>query len=401
MAKKDNPNSVLNSKNAYAGIILLGIVSLMGDVVYEGARGLVPDYLKFLGASAIIVGVVGGLGEFLGYALRLVSGILADTTRAYWFFIFSGYGLIVSIPLLGLTSGWEIAIILVLFERLGKALRSPSRDTVLSVISKGVGAGKAFGIHELLDQVGAVLGPLIVASLMYYSGNNYKQAFSFLALPFVMLLVALAYTYRKVGSKMVTESRAKGVGGRLEKSFYVYTLAVMLNTIGLIPAALILYKASVILQPEHLQWMVPLFYLLIQGVDAFVALIAGYAYDKLGVKFLALPFVLSIIPSLFIAIDSGLMALAMASAFFGAVLGMQESIYRAAVSEFVPVSSRGTAYGIFNTAYGIGFVISGGVYGLLMDLNASLTTILLFVALTQISAIIVLLRIHKSSKGKA
>jgi len=158
----------LNSRSAYVGILLLGIVSLMGDVVYEGSRGLVPDYLKFLGATAFIVGLVGGLGEFLGYALRLASGFFADTTRAYWLFIFLGYGLIASIPLLGLAGSWKIAVILVLLERLGKACRSPSRDTVLSIISKDVGAGKAFGIHEFLDQIGAIAGPLIVATLMFY-----------------------------------------------------------------------------------------------------------------------------------------------------------------------------------------------------------------------------------------
>ena len=190
-------HAFLNSKNAYAGILLLGIVSLLGDVVYEGSRGLVPGYLKFLGASAFIVGLVGGVGEFLGYAVRLVSGVLADTTRAYWLFIFLGYGLIASIPLLGLAGAWEIAIILVLLERLGKALRSPSRDTVLSIVSKDVGMGKAFGIHELLDQIGAVAGPLIVATLMLYSSNNYQLTFSFLLLPFLMLLAALVYTSRK------------------------------------------------------------------------------------------------------------------------------------------------------------------------------------------------------------
>jgi len=126
-------------KNAYLGILLLGIVSLMGDFVYEGSRGIVPGYLEFLGATAAIVGLVGGLGEFLGYTVRLVSGFLADTTRAYWLFIFIGYALIVSIPLLGLQLGLGIAITLVLLERLGKAFRAPSRDTVLSIISKDVG----------------------------------------------------------------------------------------------------------------------------------------------------------------------------------------------------------------------------------------------------------------------
>jgi MFS family permease len=389
----------LNSKSAYASILLLGIVSLMGDVVYEGSRGLVPDYLKFLGASAVVVGLVGGLGEFLGYAVRLVSGVLADTTRAYWLFIFLGYGLIASIPLLGFAGGWEIAIILVLLERLGKAFRSPSRDTVLSIVSKDVGAGKAFGVHELLDQVGAVAGPLIVATLMFYSGNSYQQTFSFLLLPFLMLLAALVYTYRKIGSKTITESKVTSEKGRaLGKPFYIYTFAAMLNTIGLIPVALILYKASVILQPEHQQWMVPLIYLLIQGVDASVALFSGYAYDKFGIKVLTLPFILSLFPPLFTMINSELSGLIIASVFFGIVLGMQESIYRAAVSEFTPISSRGTAYGIFNTAYGVGFLISGGIYGLLMDFNVPFTITLLFVILTQTMAITALLQIHQRSK---
>jgi len=392
-------HSFLNSKSAYAAIILLGIVSLMGDTVYEGSRGLVPDYLKFLGASALIVGLVGGFGEFLGYALRLVSGVLADTTRAYWFFIILGYGLIGAIPLLGFANIWEIAIILILLERLGKAFRTPARDTVLSVIGKNVGAGKAFGVHELLDQVGAVAGPLLVAALMFYSSDNYRLTFSFLLLPFVMLVLTLIYTYRKIGSEPITEPKTTNMKGKaLGKPFYTYTFAVMINTIGLFPVGLILFKASVILQPEKLQWMVPLFYVLIQGIDAFFALLSGYAYDKFGMKFLTLPFILSLFPPLFAMSDAGLSSLVVASAFFGIVLGMQESIYRAAVSEFTPVSSRGTAYGIFSTALGFGFLISGGVYGSLIDFNAPFSVTLLFVILTQAIAIISLLQTAQRRK---
>jgi len=129
---------------AYKAIILFGIVSLLGDIIYEGCRGLVPD--KFLGATAFIVGVIGGLGEFIGYSVRLVSGFLADTMKSYWLFIFLGYGLLVSIPLLGFSFTWQVAAIFVLLERLGKALRTPSRDIILSVIGKEVGTGKTFGI---------------------------------------------------------------------------------------------------------------------------------------------------------------------------------------------------------------------------------------------------------------
>ena len=385
-------------KNAYFGILLLGIVSLMGDVVYEGSRGIVPSYLEFLGATALIVGLVGGLGDFLGYAVRLVSGFLADTTRAYWLFIFLGYGLIVSIPLLGLPLGLGIAVILVLLERFGKAFRSPSRDTVLSIISKDVGAGKAFGIHELLDQIGAILGPLMVAFLML-STNNYSFTFSFLFLPFLVLLVVLAYTHKRIGSKtfIIEPQKIEGKREKLARPFYIYTFAVLLNTVGLIPYTLILYKASEILQPTQ-QWIVPLIYLLIQGVDAPMALIAGYAYDKFGIGVLVMPFLLSLFPPLLTMVGAELSTLIAAAIVFGLVLGTQESIYRAAVSELTPISSRGTAYGIFNTAYGVGFLISGALYGLLMELKPPFIVVIFYVSVTQIIATASLLSIRSELK---
>ena len=121
---------------------------MLGDIVYESGRGIAPDYLMFLGASAIMVGVVSGAGEFLGYGARLITGTLSDKSKAYWVFIFAGYGFILAIPLIGFTFNLELVIALILLERLGKALRSPSRDAVVSIIGKDVGSGKAFGLHE-------------------------------------------------------------------------------------------------------------------------------------------------------------------------------------------------------------------------------------------------------------
>jgi MFS family permease len=386
------------SRSAYMGILLLGIVSLMGDIVYEGSRGIVPSYLKFLGATGIIVGLVGGLGDFLGHAVRLVSGFLADATRSYWFFIFLGYGLIASIPLLGASHSLEIAIILVLLERFGKAFRSPARDTVLSVISKNVGAGKAFGFHELLDQIGAITGPLIVTGVMLAT-SNYNYTFAVLSIPFLILLAVLAYTYKRIRPETIL-GQQKATGEKkekLSKPFYIYTFAVLLNTVGLIPFTLILYKASNILSAEQ-QWIVPLIYTLIQGVDASIALASGYAYDKFGIKVLILPFFLSLFPSLLVMVNSDLSIIMVAAIFFGLVLGMQESIYRAAVSQLAPISLRGTAYGIFNTAYGIGFLVSGAVFGLLIDFKISLITVLLYIFITQIIAIASLLSVRSKTE---
>lgn len=386
-------NLSTNSKSAYIAILLLGIVSLMGDVIYEGSRGIVPPYLVFLGASAFVIVFVGRLGEFLGYAFRLISGVAADTTQAYWIFIFLGYGLIASIPLLGFAGGWETAIILILLERLGKAFRSPSRDAVLSIVSKGVGSGKAFGIHEFLDQIGAVLGPTIVAGLMLYSNNDYRQIFSFLLLPFIILLAVLFYTYKRIGKlrHVETEKAKSEENNKLGKPFYTYTFAVALNPVGLIPYELILYKASVLLQPAE-QWIVPLIYTVIQLVDAPSALISGYAYDKFKIRVLVLPFALSVIPTLIAMTLEDLSMLVIAAVIFGLVLGMQESIYRAAVSEFAPLSSRGKAYGVFNTAYGLGILVSGVIYGLMATLRPPLTFIVLYAVLTQCFAVILLFK---------
>ncbi|MEM2971028.1 MAG: MFS transporter, partial [Candidatus Bathyarchaeia archaeon] len=345
MANKQKLNA---RKTDYVGILLLGIVSLMGDMVYEGSASITPNYFKFLGVAGVVTGLAFGLGEFLGNAVRLLSGFLADTTRAYWLFMFLGYSLIISIPLLGFTSSLEIIVALILLERLGKAIRAPSRDTVLSVVSKDVGAGKAFGIHEFLDQTGAVLGPLVVAALMLSTSNNYGYTFSFLFLPFLILLAVLTYTYRRIGAKMTVEGlRAEKGKEKPPKFFYVYTFAVLMNTVGLINAKLIIYKASEFLEPAQ-QWIAPLLYLLVQLVDAPTALISGYAYDKFGTKFLVLPFTLSIFPAFFAMGGNELSIFMVALVFSGLVLGMQESVYRAAVSELTPVSSRGTAYGIFN-----------------------------------------------------
>jgi len=400
LQKEDQETTKNRRKSAYLGILLLGIVSLMGDIVYEGSRGVLPSYLEFLGASILIAGLVGGL-DVLGYVARLVSGFLADKTQAYWIFIFIGYGLIASIPLLGIFTGLEMIILLVSLERLGKAFRAPSRDTVLSFISKDVGAGRAFGIHELLDQIGGILGPLIVAGLMFYS-NDYRQTFNFLFIPFLILLVALGYTYKRIGSKtIITSSRTEGKGKKLTKPFYVYTFAVLLNTIGLIPYTLILYRASEILKPMNQQWIVPLIYLLIQGVDAPAALLSGFAYDKYGIRVLVVPFVLSIFPPLLTIANAELTMLIAASIVFGLVLGMQESIYRAAVSNLTPISSRGTGYGIFNTAYGVGLFISGASYGLLMTLNPPFIIVILYVLIMQIIATASLLSVSVQMKNRS
>lgn len=380
----------ISKRTAYVAILTMGIVSMLGDIVYESGRGIAPDYLRFLGASAFLVGAVSGAGEFIGYAMRLVSGNLADKSRAYWLFIFLGYGLILAVPLIGFTSSIEVVMTLLLLERLGKALRSPSRDTVISIVSKGVGSGKAFGLHEAIDQIGAIIGPLILGGVMFYTANSYPIAFKILLIPYVLMLVAIAYTYRKIGKGVDVEAKSiRGEGASLSRGFWIYCAAILLNTLGLIPVALILYTGSSILQPLGQQWIVPLLYVVVQVVDAPMALVSGYLFDRMGVKLLVLPFILAIFPA-FLAFYGGFAGVIAACIVFGLVLGIQESIYRAAIADLVPLSRRGTAYGIFNTALGLGTLASGVIFGFFIDQNYSAIVMMGFALVLQVGAIIAL-----------
>ena len=368
---------------------------MLGDIVYESGRGIAPNYLMFLGASAFTVGVVSGAGEFLGYGARLITGTLSDKTKAYWVFIFAGYGFILAIPLIGFTFSLELVIALILLERLGKALRSPSRDAVVSIIGKNVGSGKAFGLHEAVDQIGAVIGPLLFAAVLFFTANNYQAAYGVLLIPFVLMIIVLVYTYRKVGKTVEVEVKNTNQEKvPLSRGFWFYCLAVFLNTLGLIPVALILFVGSSILQPLGQAWMVPILYVVVQGVDAPMALISGHLFDKLGVKFLVLPFALSVFPVFFVSYG-GLVGVVAACVTFGLVLGMQESIYRAAVCELVPLVRRGTAYGIFNAILGFGTLVSGVIFGYFLNVGYSVFILVGFSLTLQVGSILTLTRNRK------
>lgn len=385
-----NNNEINTKKIGYIVIISFGLISLFGDIIYEGARGIIPPYLYSLGATAAIVGLATGLGDFLGYSLRIISGYLADVKKTYWLFVFMGYGLLITIPLLAIAGHWEIAILLVVIERVAKAFRSPARDTLISVSTKSVGTGKAFGFHELMDQLGAVSGPAVLAVILYFTNNNYFYAFSSLIIPYFLLILILIITYMKV--KPYTDkalssihSREKISKGSLPKAFYLYSLAVFLNTAGLITAQLIQYIAGLIMA----LWMISILYLMIQAVDAFFAPISGYIYDRTGRYILVVPFILSIIPSVF-ALQKTYYSVLVAAIFIGAILGMQESIYRAAVSDVSTIDRRGVAYGLFYVFYGFGFIVSGYVFGTFIDQNIY-TEAIIYSIMMQIIAIILLL----------
>ena len=365
-------------KLAFQFILLLGIVSLFGDIAYEGARSVTGPFLAILGASAGIVGFITGFGEFVAYAFRLVSGYIGDYTRKYWLLTIVGYALIFSIPFLAFTGYWQVAALLLILERIGKGMRSPARDTILSHATKQVGRGFGFGIHEALDQVGAIIGPLLF-SLFFFLNFGYKQSFIILFVPVILALVVLLLAKQKVPSPEKFEVKSKKIKAKLPKAFWFYISFTFLSVAGLANFQLISFhlKTKSIITDAA----IPLLYVVAMGFDALVALLVGKIYDKVGMKALALiPLLTIFIP--FLGFSSSCTFAIVSSIFLGAVLGIHETVMRAAVADLTSIEHRGFAYGIFNTVYGLALFLGSILIGFFYEI--SLAYLIFYVILMEI-----------------
>ncbi|MBC7325411.1 MAG: MFS transporter [Moorella sp. (in: Bacteria)] len=356
-----------------------------------------------LGASATALGMVSGIGELIGYGLRLAAGCLVDRTGKYWFFTFLGYAVnLLAVPALALAGRWEWAAALMILERLGKAIRTPARDTMLSYATSSVGRGWGFALHEAMDQLGAVSGPLIIAAVFYFQGT-YQAGFGILALPAVLALLTLAVAKmnfpapRELESKSKKEGAALGEKGNLPAAFWWYTVFTALTVAGYAHFQLMAYHWK--MQEIILDVQIPVFFAVAMGVDALAALAAGKMYDRTGLSLLAgVPLLSLLLP--FLAFSGGAAAALAGTILWGAVMGIQETVMRAAVADMIPAAKRGFAYGVFNTAYGLAWFAGSALLGFLYDL--SLTWVIVFAAGAQLTAIpFLLIAIRRQAPRKA
>lgn len=390
----DNPR-----RKALSVIILFGLVSLFGDIVYEGARSVNGPYLELLAANAVIVGLIAGAGEFIGYALRLISGYISDRTKSYWLLTFLGYGVLISVPLLSLAGIWQVAAFLIIIERIGKAIRNPARDTILSQASSQVGTGFGFGLHEAMDQIGAVAGPLIFTAFFIllktrHAGiADYQKGYSLLWIPFLLIILCLVISYRKVPKPDTLEiaARSGSVPNKLSRVFWLYTLFTFIASAGFCNFLLIAFHFK--LRDIISDAQIPLFYAVAMLIDAIAALAIGKMYDLSkarnnnrngGLNLLVIIPVFSVFMAIFVF--SGNMAFIIAGVcFWGVVMGIHETIMRSAIADITPLEKRGTGYGLFNATYGLGVFLGSFLLGFLYD--RSIYLLLIAVAIIEILAL--------------
>lgn len=392
------------SVKPYGFIVGFGIVSMLMDVVYEGALAVQGPLLASFGASALIVGIVSGLGEATALAGRLFSGPLADRTGRYWTFAILGYAATaLAVPAMGFIGSLIGVSFLVIFERFGKSLRTPSRDAMISHAAHAVGTGKGFALHEVLDQIGAVGGPLIVASLLSFSGNDYRIALGVLVIPGIAALcVLLALRHRVPRPSLYESPDTQGDAPeastkslpKLPRLFWIYTFSCATMLVGVATfGVLSFHMVSTGLANGAL---VAVLYAIAMGVDAIFAALTGVAYDRFGSRvLLVLPFICAAIPLCAYSLD--LVPVIAGVMLWGASLGIQESTMRAAVAGMVPSNKRASSYGMFAVATGIGSLLGGIAAGALYTISPF--AIIVFACSVECVAFVLLLLALKKERS--
>jgi MFS family permease len=384
-------------------VVRFGVVSGLADVVYEGARSIIGPFLATLGASAAVVGLVTGLGEAAALVLRLGTGRISDRTGRPWPQTILGYLMTaVCVPLIGVTGGLTGAALLYNGERVGKAIRTPARDTMLAHASAKLGRGYAFGLHEALDQTGAMAGPLLLAAALAL-GSGYRTAFALLAIPGAFALVVLLRLRTLAPDPVdyepearVSEAKRLRLEARLPGRFWLYAAFSAVTMFGFSTWAVLAFHVS----HRHLMSdsLVPVLYAAAMAAAGLAAVAFGRVYDRFGLRGLvALPPLAAVVPFLSFATSS--VALVIGAVVWGAAMGVHESTLRAAVADLVPAHRRGAGYGMFTAIYGLAWLAGAVVIGALYDRGIGTATA--FIVVVQVAAMGLLGPLLLTGKGQA
>jgi predicted MFS family arabinose efflux permease len=373
-------------------VLMIGVLSFFADFTYEGARSINGPFLAILGASATVVAVVAGLGELLGYGLRVFSGRLSERTGEFWPITFFGYIIqMASVPLLALAGTWQIAALLIITERIGKAIRNPPRDVMLSHAAREIGYGWGFGLHEALDQFGALFGPLLIAFVLSMR-SDYHRAFAVLLVPGAIVLILLSiarWLYPRPEDLEPGPPPDVRTAG-LPRVFWIYMAGAALVAAGFADFSLIAFhfEKTRSVAPD---W-VPILYAIAMGVSGAGSLLFGRVFDRVGISILVPLTIITLAFAPLVFLGNFWLALVGAS-LWGLGMGVHESIIPAAVATMVPPHRRPSAYGVFTAAYGIFWFLGSASMGVLYGI--SIPAVIAFCMAAQVLSIPFFLKVRR------
>ncbi|MGY4288227.1 putative MFS family arabinose efflux permease [Bradyrhizobium sp. LM2.7] len=354
----------IGSSPAFTFVLTMGMVNLFGDMTYEGGGAMNGQFMATLGASAAVVSITAGAGEFLGYGLRSAAGYLADKTGRYWLVTFIGYAInLLAVPAMALAANWQVAALLVLAERIGRAMRKPTVEAMLSYTTGKHGRGWVYAVNTALDETGATLGPLIVALVLFLNGD-YRTGYALLLISALLAFGALAVARINFPVPARLEEGRTAPARGLSRSYWLYTAAAACFAAGLMSYELIAYHlATAKIVAEH--W-IPVFLAFSTGCGVIASLVLGKLYDRAALPTLLVAVLLSALFSPF-AFLGGFTAVLIGMVFWGIGYATQDTLLKAVVAGVLPEGERNLAFGLFYAGYGIGWLIGSVATGLLYD----------------------------------
>lgn len=368
-------------KRANTIIILFGLVSLFADITYESARSILGPYIGILGGSIALAGIAGGLGEMIAYSLRTITGYIADKFKSYWFFTILGYIIgLFSIPIMGFCQSATQVFILSQTERLGKALRNPSRDYLISTVSTKY--GRSFALHEAIDQIGAVIGPILVAIIVSYAG--YSAALKLMIIPTTISILLLIATKKIYSDEMKKFSDDKTIVPKTQSEnqnnkdkLKTYITFAFLTNLGFINFQIISFHFK---SSGLSDFWIPIAYAIAMLVDSITAIPFGILFDRKPIL------TLSFIPIFGFASSFSLLN-PVSIIFWGAYMGLSESILKSGLAK---ISRKATSFGILHFSSGISSLISSVIFSKIYDFG--INWIILFSLITQALSLFVLIK---------
>jgi MFS family permease len=381
--------SVSNSKSslaklAFRFVVVIGIVNFFADFSYEGARSINGAFLASLGASSIAVGLTAGFGELIGFGLRSLSGFVADKSHRYWLFAVVGYLINMgAVPAMALAGNWPVAAMLIVAERTGRAIRKPSVETMLSYSAGELGRGWVFGLNEVLDQFGATLGPLVVAWVLLIRGR-FTDGYAILLVSAVLCLIIVVIarylfpTPHEFDKHEAVSFQTKG----FQRSYWLFAGAGALTAAGYCDFSLIAFHFQKT-ESIPLEW-IPILYAIAMATAGASALLLGKLMDKLGIRVLVTTVLLGALFAPFAFLGGFSMAV-IGMVLWGVGMGAQDSLLKAFLSGIAPRDRLGTAFGVFDTLFGIAWFLGSAAMGFLY--SKSVIGVVIFSVLLQVLAL--------------
>lgn len=355
----------LSSSPAFAFVLTMGVVNLFADMTYEGGASINGPFMGSLGATAAAISIIAGVGEFLGYSLRSVSGYVADRTGRYWPITFAGYAVnLLAVPAMALSGSWYAAGALILAERVGRAMRKPTVEAMLSYSTGKHGRGWVYAVNTALDETGAMLGPLLMAAVLY-TGADFRAGYRWLLASSLLALVALtvARLWFPLPSRLQEGGPATATARGFTRAYWLYMAAGACFAAGLMSFEFLSYHLTEIGLREA---YIPALLALATAAAVLASLVLGRAYDRVGIGAVVAGVLLTagFSPLVFFG---GAAAAVAGLMLWGVGYAVQDTLLKALIASVLPEGRRNAAFGIFYLGYGGGWLVGSIAAGLLYE----------------------------------